>query len=42
VLHRLDRGQPYVAPRRSLALLVAVALAALGAVLAAYLLVVGR
>jgi putative membrane protein len=42
LLRRLDRGEAYVAPRWSLALVVAVALAALGAVIAAYLIVVGR
>jgi putative membrane protein len=40
ILRRLDRGQGYVAPRWSLALAVSVALAALGAAMAAYLLFV--
>jgi putative membrane protein len=40
VLRRIDRGEDYVPPRWSLGLVVAAALAALGAVMAAYLLAV--
>lgn len=42
IVGRLERGEDYRAPRWSLALFVAVALAALGAVVAAYLIVVGH
>jgi putative membrane protein len=42
VLRRLDRGEPYVPPRWSLGLLVAVVLAAVGVVTVVYLMIVGR
>lgn len=41
ILQRLDRGEDYVAPRWSLGLLVALVLAVLGALMVAYLLIVG-
>jgi hypothetical protein len=42
VLVRLNRGEPYVPPRWSLGLMVAVILVVLGAVMAVYLLVLDR
>ena len=41
-LRRLDRGEPYVAPRWSLSVIVAVSLAIIGLWMALYLLGVGR